>query len=251
MNPLWWPESAPGFNKERESKSSKPRELINRILVSRQLLVFEVAAIKIQAVLRRRIAVNRVMRIRRTVQVFTETCLLASEQFLDEAVLQGALELSLALLGAYAALRSMKVAVIAASLHALQSLLAEVLPALLSEAVAETIREAADSFLRLRSIQREHDRPEKEDSAAVAAAEEEEERDRQGQSRNPFLRLLRDLSDEAVDGLVRSAVCAAVLEEVEEVRAAVLAEDLARAMLTEQAMAVAEECYMDATADSG
>eukprot|EP01035_Chromulina_nebulosa_P039289 gene39289-53110_t len=221
MNPLWWPESAPGFNKERESKSSKPRELINRILVSRQLLVFEVAAIKIQAVLRRRIAVNRVMRIRRTVQVFTETCLLASEQFLDEAVLQGALELSLALLGAYAALRSMKVAVIAASLHALQSLLAEVLPALLSEAVAETIREAADSFL-LRSIQREHDRPEKEDSAAVAAAEEEEERDRQGQSRNPFLRLLRDLSDEAVDGLVRSAVCAAVLEEVEEVRAAVL-----------------------------
>lgn len=215
---LWWPESAPGFNKERESKSSKPRELINRILVSRQLLVFEVAAIKIQAVLRRSIAVNRVRRIRRTVQVFTETCLLASEQFLDEAVLQGALELSLALLGAYAALRSMKVAVVAASLHALQLLLAEVLPALLSDAVAETIREAADSFLRLRSIQKEHDRPEKEDSGAAAAAavakEEEEERDRQGRSRNPFLRLLRDLSDEAVDGLVRSAVCAAVLEEV-------------------------------------
>ena len=169
------------------------------------------------------IAVNRVRIIRRTVQVFTETCILACEQFLDEAVLQGGLELSLALLGAYTALRSMKVAVVAASLHALQSLLAEVLPALFSEAVAETIREAADSFLRLRSIQRDHDRPEDEDSGAVvaaaAAAEAEaaaaaEERDRQGRSRNPFIQLLRDLSDEAVDGLVRSAVCAAVLEEV-------------------------------------
>ena len=213
MNALWWPESAPGFNKERESKSSKPRELINRIFVSRQLLVFEVAAIKIQAVLRRWIAVNRVRRIRRTVLVFTETCTLACEQFLDEAVLQGALELCLALLGAHAALRGMKAAVVAASLHALQSLLAEVLPATIREAVEETVRAAADSFLRLRSIQREQDRHEEEE-------QEEEERgrgDRQGglhRNRNPFLLLLCDLSDEAVDGLVRSAVCAAVLEEV-------------------------------------
>ena len=50
------------------------------------------------------------------------------------------------------------------------------------------------------------------------------------------------------DPLIASSCC---LIQVEEVRAAVLAEDLARAMLIEQAVAVAEECYRDATVDSG
>ena len=97
-------------------------------------------------------------------------------------------------------------------MHILQSLLGEVLPALLLETIRETIREAADNFLRLRQEKKKKEQEEEEvaDAAgAVRARQQESERER-----NPFLRLLRELLDEAADGLVRAAVCAAVLEEV-------------------------------------
>ena len=97
-------------------------------------------------------------------------------------------------------------------MHILQSLLGEVLPALLLETIRETIREAADNFLRLRQEKKKEEEEEEEvaDAAGAGRARQQESE----RERNPFLRLLRDLLDEAADGLVRAAVCAAVLEEV-------------------------------------
>ena len=154
-------------------------------------------------------------------------------------------------------------------MHILQSLLGEVLPALLLETIRETIREAADNFLRLRQEKKKEEEEVADAAGAVRARQQESERER-----NPFLRLLRELLDEAADGLVRAAVCAAVLEEVlvlyaaaassgavslsrpgfpqvERVRVALLAEDLGWALLAEEmARIAAEECCPDENSDA-
>ena len=209
----------------RQSTSSRPRELIHRILVSRQLLIFEVAAIRIQAGVRKYLAIRRTANIRYNLKCFLEVTSKCCNLFIEEMILQQGFLISRSIIDSYMKLTQMKSDVFNSILFAFESIESEVLMDIIKTTVDETIVDAINTFLQKRPQQ-------------VITSQAEPKKTHI----NLIISLISDFCNELVDEYIRSIVISAVLEEVKEYRKIIatsfICEDISNEVIAEESILI-------------
>lgn len=190
-------------NLVRAGRSTGPKEVLLRLAINRHLLSLQLAALQIQTSYRRYAAQMRVARIRRRFHYFCRLTERLSEVLVEEVVLGAALEISTAFLSLRDEVAVARDGYGKAVKWIVESWLEQEVREEVEEVAREVIAQAVDRFLC--ALHPHH----RQQVSAAAAAEAKREQ-------NPVLQILRALSAEAADGLVRAVVVEAIQEEVQD-----------------------------------
>jgi hypothetical protein len=135
-----------------ESKSNVPKELLAKISLHSKLLFFEISAVRIQAMVRRKLAQWRMERMRNRLGMFLRITQDCSARFLEEVVLAAAFELSLSFYRSHNRFKRMKASVEVEIEKCKDRILVEVLDELCQQVTRETVTEAVNVVVELRYV---------------------------------------------------------------------------------------------------
>jgi len=187
----------------REMKSSKPQQLIQRILFNRHLLVIEIAAVRIQSICRGYLSRTRVHNIRMDGIAFQLATHDLNNVIIEEVIIIVALQLSLSTIETNKKMKQMKEDVSDSLIWIRDKYIEEFMSTLCELVVRETIQDAISRFMIHKPLQ-------KTAHTTLPLIEEVPTT----KHPNIFILLMKQLMDEVADDSIPSVVVSTIMEEV-------------------------------------